>query len=138
MKDAEQELTEAQLAQIKTVFPVRLHFRREKNLPNHKVTPNNKNKWQLTVEVNTNYEADMKVGALSGGAAAGSSAQLREYRKLAGAAAGAGPHLPRCWTCCCNTTRSSCSGSTRPSPSSAARITRAGTPEFALPRRCRT
>ena len=49
--------TEAQLAQIKTVFPFAYIYRREKNLPNHKVTPNNKNKWQLTVEVNTNYEA---------------------------------------------------------------------------------
>ena len=54
--------TEKQLAQIKTVFPFAYIYRREKNLPNHKVTPNNKNKWQLTVEVNINYETGKSDG----------------------------------------------------------------------------
>ncbi|XP_043237680.1 DNA replication factor Cdt1-like isoform X2 [Amphibalanus amphitrite] len=74
--------TEAQLAQIKTVFPFAYIFRREKNLPNHKVTPNNKNKWQLTVEVNTNYESDMKSPAPAAESVGSAPRSSVEYRKL--------------------------------------------------------
>ncbi|XP_037073425.1 DNA replication factor Cdt1-like [Pollicipes pollicipes] len=71
--------TEAQLAQIKTVFPFAYIFRREKNLPNHKVTPDNKDKWQLTIEVNTNFESDMKMSAAGFGEKPPAHS---EYRKL--------------------------------------------------------